>query len=79
MGNVVVELNPEGVRQLLRSPEMMSICSSQAQAIAARAGAGYEVSTYTGRNRVNASVHAATRKARRDNMKNNTLLKALGK
>ena len=79
MANVLVELNPDGVRQLLRSPEMMSICSAQAQAIAARAGAGYEVSTYTGRNRVNASVHAATRKARRDNVKNNTLLKALGK
>lgn len=72
-----VELNEAGVRELLQSSEMMSICKGHADRIAARAGSGYEVTTYTGRTRVNASVHAATDKAARDNLKNNTLLKAV--
>ena len=72
-----VELNSEGVRELLRSPEMAAICREHAQAIANRAGEGYTVSTYTGATRVNASVMTATTDAARDNMKNNTLLKAV--
>lgn len=72
-----IELNREGVRELLRSGEMAEICKSHADRIAARAGSGYEVTTHTGRNRVNASVHAATDEAYRDNLKNNTLLKAV--
>ena len=77
MGKVQVELNSEGVRELLRSPEMAAICQAQARAIAGRAGNGYSVSTYTGTTRVNASVMAETQEAIRDNLKNNTLLKAV--
>ena len=77
MGKVQVELNSEGVRELLRSPEMAAICQAQAMAIAGRAGNGYSVSTYTGTSRVNASVMAETQEAIRDNLKNNTLLKAV--
>ena len=73
------ELNSEGVRELLKSSEMAAICKSYADQIAGRAGAGYEVSVYTGKTRVNASVAASTAKARKDNMKNNTLLKAMSK
>lgn len=72
-----IELNSEGVRELLRSPEMAAICREQAKAIAGRAGSGYGVSTYTGTNRVNASVMTETEEAARDNAKNNTLLKAV--
>lgn len=72
-----IELNREGVRELLRSAEMAAVCKCHADRIAARAGSGYEVTTYTGKNRVNASVHAATEEAYRDNLKNNTLLKAV--
>ena len=75
---VRVELNSEGVRSLLKSGEMAAICRSHAQAIANRAGGtGYMVTTYTGRTRVNASVITATAEAARDNLKNNTLLKAV--
>lgn len=73
-----IELNSEGVRDMLRSPEMMAVCKDLANQIATRAGTGYEVTTYTGKTRVNASVHAATDEANRDNLKNNTLLKAVG-
>lgn len=77
MANVQVELNSEGVQELLKSSEMMGICQSLAQGIAGRAGEGYVVTTHTGRSRVNASVKAMTKKAFQDNLKNNTLLKAV--
>lgn len=76
-GKVKVVLNSDAVRGLLQSSEMRSICKSLADGIANRAGSGYEVTVYTGRTRVNASVLAATSEAKRDNMKNNTLLKAV--
>ena len=75
--SVKVELNDAGVRALLQSAEIKTQCKQLADGIAARAGTGYQVTTYTGRTRVNASVIAATNAAKRDNMKNNTLLKAV--
>lgn len=77
MGKVTIKLNREGVRDLLLSDEMMDICAEHAQAIQARCGAGYETDTYKGKNRVNAMVWAETPEARRDNNKNNTLVKAV--
>ncbi len=75
--NLKVELNKEGVRSLLKSDEMKSICQEHARAIMNRAGSGYEVSSYVGTNRVNSSVIASTYQAKKDNMKNNTLIKAV--
>ena len=77
MGKVQVELNSAGVVELLRSPAIAGICRQQAMTIAARAGTGYSVSTYTGATRVNASVRTETAEAVKDNLKNNTLLKAV--
>ena len=70
-------LNRSGVRELLRSDELMAECSKHAKRIQNRCGDGYEMTTHVGKNRVNASVHAKTIKARKDNSKNNTLLKAM--
>ena len=78
MSKVRFELNRAGVRDLLRSQEAMNVCENEASRIAMRAGEGYEVTTHVGVNRVNASVMASTPEARRDNSRNNTLLKALG-
>lgn len=78
MSKVKFELNRAGVRELLRSQEALNVCRTYADAIRNRAGEGYEVSTYVGTNRANASVSAATYEARRDNYENNTLLKARG-
>lgn len=72
------ELNSEGVRDLLKSQEVVSVLSDYAGKVQNIAGNGYSSSSYIGTNRANVSVHAETRKARRDNLKNNTLLKALG-
>ena len=46
-------------------------------AIGKRAGTGYSVSVFTGVNRVNASVLTETPEAMRENLENNTLLKAV--
>ncbi len=72
-----LKLNRAGVRELLRSPEMLSICEKYANRAAAKLGDGYEVSTHTGKNRVNAEIAACTRKTIVDQKKNNTILKAL--
>lgn len=77
MSKVKFKLNYEGVGQLLRSEEMKSVCEGYAARIQGRCGPDYEVTTHTGPKRVNASVHAATVEARRENAKNNTLLKAV--
>lgn len=78
MSNVKFELNHQGVRELLRSDEMMAVCRSCADAARSRLGEGYTVTTFTGRNRVNASVYADTVEARRENAAHNSILKAVG-
>lgn len=78
MADIKIELNRAGVAELMKSPEMAGLCESLAQKAAGSLGDGYEVSTYVGRTRVNASIHAVSYEARKDNMQNNTLLKALG-
>lgn len=77
MSKVRIVLNREGVRSLLRSEEMLNGCEELANGIVSRCGDGYEVTTHVGKNRVNAQVSAESIRAKRDNMKNNTLLKAV--
>lgn len=77
MSNFKFVLNRKGVIELLKSSEMQSVLKAKAKAIAARCGSGYETDIYIGKTRANASVGAKTKKAKRDNYKNNTLLKAV--
>ena len=79
MSNFVFKLNRAGVRELLKSQEMQGILTEHATTIKNRAGDGYEQDIYVGKNRANAMVKAETFKARKDNSKNNTLLKAVHK
>lgn len=72
-----IELNGEGIRELLKSPEMQNICQEYANKAVGRLGGGYSSSVYVGKSRVNASVHADTYKARSENAKQNTILKAV--
>lgn len=78
MSKVRIELNREGVRELLRSQEMMAICQEVADGIKERCGDGYATSQHVGTNRVNVSVYTESREAKKDNMDNNTMLCALG-
>ena len=78
MSKVRVELNSSGVKELLRSKEMMAICEQHANRALSRLGEGYVVTTMTGKNRVNASIYAESYQAKKENSENNTILKALG-
>ena len=77
MGNFKLELNITGVRQMLRSEEMKALLREKADAAAARCGAGYEAGDYLMPTRAVARVSAVTVQSRQDNLKNNTILKAL--
>lgn len=77
MSNLRVELNHAGVREMLRSEEAKAICEACANKAMGRLGEGHEVTTYTGQNRVNASVFAKSLDAKMKNAKDNTILKAL--
>jgi len=71
------KLNRSGVAELMKSNEMQSILTEKASGIRNRCGDGYEQDIRVGKNRANAMVRAATYQARLDNMKNNTILKAV--
>lgn len=71
------KLNYAGIGQLLKSAEMQKVLEEKATAIKNRCGDGYEQDIYVGKTRANAMVYAETFEAKRDNMKNNTILKAV--
>lgn len=78
MSNLKFKLNRKGVSGLLKSREAAEVCGEFANIIKERCGDGYEVSLHVGgKTRSNASVMATTIKARRDNLDNNTIEKAL--
>lgn len=71
------KLDRKGVRELLQSEWAMEVVESKANEVLSRVGDGYEVDTFTGKKRVNASVRTKTLQAVMDNAEHNTLLKAL--
>ena len=77
MAKATIQLDREGVREMLRSEEMKTICEEYANKAQGKLGPGYVVTSMTGKNRVNASIFAESYEAKRDNMENNTILKAL--
>ncbi|MHC5375756.1 hypothetical protein ACYSNU_18520 [Enterococcus sp. LJL120] len=77
MANSKFKINYSGVGQLLKSAEMQNVLEEKATAIRNRAGEGYKQDTFVGKTRANAMVFADTYQAKKENMKNNTLLKAV--
>ena len=77
MAKMKFKLNSGGVRELLKSQEMQSVLTEKATGIKNRCGEGYTQDVYVGKNRANAMVKAETYQAKRDNLKNNTILKAV--
>lgn len=72
-----IVLNSQGVRELLKSEEILNQCIELGSEIQSRAGEHYQMETrhYPERNGV--AVFPADIQGNRDNLKNNTLLKAL--
>lgn len=77
---VKFELNRAGVRELLKSPDMRDILQDYGNQAINRLGEGYEAVPGDTSESVRAKVKvtATTYKTRRDNLKNNTILKAVG-
>ncbi|WP_348920127.1 hypothetical protein [Enterococcus rotai] len=71
------KLNYSGVSELMKSAAMQEVLTGHATDIKNRCGEGYEQDVYVGKTRANAMVSANTYQAKRDNMKNNTILKAV--
>lgn len=56
MANVEIELNSAGIRELLKSSEIASICEAQAARMTRATGVEYVADVYVGRTRVNAGA-----------------------
>lgn len=77
MSKMRFKLNRSGVRSLMQSPEMQAVLKEKASAAQSRLGPGYESDIYIGQTRANAMVWADSFAAKVDNMKNNSILKAV--
>lgn len=77
MSKMKFKLNRKGVAELMKSKEMQEVLREYATNIKNRCGEGYEQDMHIGKNRANAMVSAATQQAKSDNLKNNTILKAV--
>ena len=78
MSKMKFELNRQGVGELLKSKDMERVLNGYAKEIAGRAGEGYRAGSYQGSDRVKVNVWPETPEAWKDNLENNTLLKAVG-
>ena len=74
---VKIKLNGKGVRELLKSEEIHNECIRLASEVQSRAGEHYQVESRHYPERNGAAVFPADVPGNIDNMKNNTLLKAL--
>ncbi len=75
MGKVRIELNSPGIRAMLKSEEIQSSVEEQASRIANEAGGDFEVKIAS--TRAYASVRNKNRRGYENNMRNNTLLRAV--
>lgn len=71
-------LNRDGVKELLKGPEMKSIILDYGEQVQSAAGGDYKVELVSGENRVWATISPDSIPAYYSNLKHNTLLKALG-
>lgn len=77
MSNVKVELNDQGVKELLKSSEIVDYMNQLAGEIIGRCSGAYETDNYNGKSRANVSIKTADSATYHRNIKNNELLKAL--
>ena len=77
MGKVYVKINYGGIKEVLKSDGVRGVLNEYAGQVISRAGDGYDMEERT-TDRAVTTVYAATAKARKDCLNNNTLLKAGG-
>mgnify|MGYP007104054617 CR=1 FL=1 len=71
------ELNMPGLNELMKSAEMQSVLDQKGAQVAAAAGNGYNKRTHVADFVAITNVYANTKEAKRENLRDNTLLKAL--
>ena len=72
-----VELNDDGIQELLKSTKKKKILTDYAANATKSLGSGYAFDTMVGKTRANADVHAVTYKAKRDAIDNGSIYKAV--
>ena len=77
MSKMKFKLNRKGVAELMKSEAMQTILKDHATGIRNRCGDGYKQDNFVGKNRANAMVWADTYQAKKDNLRNNTILKVV--
>lgn len=77
MGKVKIVLNRSGVRGLLKSSEAGDMCMEFAHQVQGRAGEHYNAEIRRYPERTGAAIYPADSDGYYDNLKNNTLLRAL--
>lgn len=77
MSDLTIELDYQGVGELLKSEEMSNVISELAEGIKDRCGEGYECDVQVFQTRVVGSVYTDTSSAIKDNLNNNTILRSL--
>ena len=78
MANFRFELNEAGVRELLQSKRMSKVLEGYANDVLGRLPQGFGKTIGMTTQRAKVIVGTRSRSAAKDNLKNNTLLKALG-
>lgn len=79
MSKVEIELNSDGVVELLKSKAIAERLTEVAEEVAKRAGDGFDVLPVTvGKKRSNVKVHAGTQEALSNCFESNSLVKAVG-
>lgn len=77
MSKTKVELNLQGINELMKGAEVQAELGRRASEMAVRCGEGYNSRVHLANWIAIANVYAETDEAKRDNLKNNTLLKAV--
>lgn len=77
MSRGIFKLDRAGVRSLMKSDDMQAVVKEYADEALGRLGSGYAVDVKKGKNRVNAAVYAESSKAKHENFKSNSILKAV--
>jgi hypothetical protein len=77
MNNVVVKLNLPGINEVMKSSGIQEATKEAAEVVRSMAGDGYEVRPFIGNWIAGATVYTEDPNAKKDNLANNTLVKAL--
>lgn len=77
MGDFGFKLNYAGVGQLLKCEELCDGMQAIGNSVASKAGEGYAADTQVGKKRAHTFVRPVTKEAYYENLRGNTLLKAL--